>query len=105
MSLVKAEGSSNIEVNEDVHKCQILGQEVQHQKDNPFQTIPICPHRDGIPEDFHFSAICPMIMGGCGGECVFPTFSKAALNTNSETNCCTALKAVESFQTVVDEML
>ena len=42
MSLVKAEGLLNVEANEDVCKCEILGQEVQRQKLGPFQTIPIC---------------------------------------------------------------
>ena len=47
------------------------------------QTLPICPHKDGILEDFHFSLIHLVVVNGCGHECTLPIFSKAALNTKT----------------------
>ena len=46
-----------VEVNEGVYRYEILQTDVQRQKDGPFHSIPIYPHRDGVLEDFYFSMI------------------------------------------------
>jgi len=83
VSPLTADGLSSVEVNEDIHHHQVLQIDIQCQKDGPFQSIPICPHRGGILEDFHFSLIHLVVMAGCHNEHVFSTFSKAALKTKS----------------------
>lgn len=83
VSLVTPEGTSVVEVNEDVYQYHVLQTNIQRQKDGPFQSIPIYPHRDGVLEDFYFSLIYLVVMVGCGNEYVFPTFSNAALKTKS----------------------
>jgi hypothetical protein len=83
VSLVRVDGLSCVEVNKDVYQYQILQSDIQHQKDGPFQSIPIYPHHDGVLEDFYFSLIYLVVMVGCNNECIFPSFSKAALKTKS----------------------
>ena len=83
VSLVTADGLSSVEVNEDVYQYRVLQIDIQCQKDGPSQSIPICPHRNGILEDFYFSLIYLVVMVGCSNEYIFPTFSKAALKMKS----------------------
>jgi hypothetical protein len=83
VSLVTPEGTTVVEVNEDVYQYSILQTDVQRQKNGPFQSISVYPHRDGVLEDFYFSLIYMVVMVGCGKEYIFPTFSEAALKTTS----------------------
>jgi hypothetical protein len=83
VSLITPEGTTVVEVNEDVYQYSILQTDVQRQKNGPLQSLPIYPHRDGILEDFYFSLIYLIVMVGCGNEYVFPSFSEAALKTKS----------------------
>jgi hypothetical protein len=55
VSLVTPDGTTIFEVNEDVYRYSILQTDVQRQKDGPFQSVKIYPHRDGVLEDFYFS--------------------------------------------------
>jgi hypothetical protein len=83
VSLITPEGTTVAEVNEDVYQYSVLQTDVQRQKDGPFQSLSIYPHRDGVLEDFYFSLIYLIVMVGCGNEYVFPSFSEAALKTKS----------------------
>lgn len=80
-SLIKADGAVPAEINEMVCRYDVLGAQLQRQKNGPFQTLPIYPHRDGVLEDFYFSLIHPIVVKGCDHECVLPQFSQAALKT------------------------
>jgi len=83
VSLISPEAARVVDAFEDVCRCQVLEVDIQQQKDGPFQRIVICPHRDGIPEDFCFSLLCLVVMGGCNNQHVPPSFSKVALHAKS----------------------
>ena len=83
VSLCKPEDTRAVEVDEGIHQCHILQVEVQRQKNGPLQSIATCPNRDGTLEDCHFSLICLLVMIGCSNRFVLPTFSAAALKTES----------------------
>jgi hypothetical protein len=80
-SLIKADGVVSLEINEMVYRYDILAVQLQRQKNGPFQTLPIYPHRDGLLQDFYFSLIHLIIVKGCDHEYVLPQFSSAALKT------------------------
>jgi hypothetical protein len=83
VSFVKPEDIRAVEVNECIHRYDILQSDVQRQKDGPLQSIAIYPHRDGVLEDYYFSLIYLIVMTGCNNSFVLPTFSSAALKTKS----------------------
>ena len=82
-SLITSRGTKTVEVNKFTYDYEVLAVDIQRQKDGPFQTLPIYPHRDGIFEDFYFSLIHLIVINGCNHEHTFPNFSKAALKTKA----------------------
>jgi hypothetical protein len=81
VSLIKADDVTATEANELVYRYNVLAVHLQRMKDDPFQTLPIYPHRDGMFEDFYFSLIHLLVVKGCSHEYMFPLFSTAALKT------------------------
>ena len=57
VSLVTPEGTTVVEVNKLVYQYLILQTALHRQKNGPFQSILIYPHRDGVFKDFYFSLI------------------------------------------------
>ena len=105
VALLTASGTSSAEINESVHRHNVLQTEIQRQKGNPLQTVLICPDRDGVLEDFYFSLIHLLVMVGCDNEHVFPTCSLEALktkNSKSVSNVSTLWKA--RFGELVEEL-
>jgi len=102
VSLIKLDGITPLEVNKLVYSCHVLAVQLQRQKSGPFQTLPICPHRDGIFEDFHFSLVHLIVAKGCDHECACPVFSKVALKTkeSGESNGGVSKEWTKSFNEI-----
>lgn len=112
VSLITATGTKVIEVEEDFGRYEVIAVDVQRQKDGPFQSLPVYPHRDGVLEDFYFSLIHLIVTNGCSGDFIFPNFSRASLkkkNGKSASKVSSEWNKLfkqlrDSFETLSDEI-